>query len=406
MNRKLRIGIDCRIANYREGVGSAILALANALSMSDISDQEYTFIVREEMQDWLAPYIYGPCSLVGIPTSKGSKLKSSLRRLGLLRRLWSNLLGRIEHIASSDGYVESQKFDVVHFPTQRAYLTELPSIFQPWDLQHIHYPEYFSKAEILYRERHYRAFCKQASFVSVQTQWTKQDVADCYGIAEEKIVVIPWGSVLDAYKPPSVEVTQSTVKKYGLPDRFFFYPAATWQHKNHEIILRALHSLRVEKGCAPHIFFTGLSTDRRPTLDKLASDLGVIEQVHFLGFLAPEELQVMYNLATAMIFPSKFEGFGLPILEAFHAGLPVLSSTATTLPEVACDAALYFAPDASNELAKLMQTILEKPELRRELIKKGAEVLSQFSMSDTAAKFQELYSRTITMTAQSTRHLR
>ena len=116
--RKLRIATDCRIADSRLGVGTAVLALAKALSDSTIADQEYVFIVREEMQSWLAPYIHGPCSLVSIPVSPLSRLKKALRWLTPLRFLWHKLRGRMAHVQVSDGYVVSQKFDLVHFPTR------------------------------------------------------------------------------------------------------------------------------------------------------------------------------------------------------------------------------------------------------------------------------------------------
>jgi glycosyltransferase involved in cell wall biosynthesis len=98
-----------------------------------------------------------------------------------------------------------------------------------------------------------------------------------------------------------------------------------------------------------------------------------------------------------MIFPSRFEGFGLPVLEAFHAGLPVLSSNATTLPEVAHDGALYFGPDFPAELSTLMRTILETPDVRQDLIKKGQLVLSRYSINNTAASLQALYERTASL---------
>jgi glycosyltransferase involved in cell wall biosynthesis len=403
MNRKLRIAVDCRIENSQQGVGTAVLALAKALSDSKVADQEYTFIVREDMQGWLAPYVYGPCSLVGIPESKISTMKAAFRWIAPLRFIWKKLRGAMTHIPVSDGYVESQQFDVVHFPTQAAYLTELPSIYQPWDLQHLHYPQFFSKTAFVLREKYYRAFCGRASYVCVQAEWTRQDIIKHYGLAADKIVVVPWGSVFNAYTAPSPKEILITAKKYGLPDRFFFYPAITWPHKNHEAILRALHVLKTEHGTAPHVYFTGSSTEHRTTLDKLAQDLGVFEQVHFLGFLTPEELQAIFSAATAMVFASKFEGFGLPILEAFHARLPVLSSNATTLPEVARDAALYFDPDSPSELAALMKTILETPELRQDLIKKGTFVLSQHSINGTVANFQALYERTAVLSSQEHR---
>ena len=375
------------------------LALAKALSDSNITTQEYTFIVRENVQDWLTPYIYGPCRLAAIPESAISGMKAKLRWIAPLRFLWHKVRGRLDYVPASDGYVESQRFDLVHFPTQVAYLTKLPTIYQPWDLQHIHYPHFFGKAELDERERCYRSFCSQASFICVQAEWTKRDVINHYGMAE-KLMVIRWGSVFDAYKVPSAEAKRNTVNRYGLPSQFFFYPAVTWPHKNHEVILRALHILASEYGIAPHVFFTGSSTDYRSTLEKLAKDLGVSEQVHFLGFLSPEELQAVFSTATAMIFPSLFEGFGLPILEAFQAGLPVLSSNATTLPEVGQAGALYFDPKSPGDLATLMKTILDKPELRRDLITKGTQVLSQYSINDMAASFQNLYERTAALSPQ------
>jgi glycosyltransferase involved in cell wall biosynthesis len=98
-----------------------------------------------------------------------------------------------------------------------------------------------------------------------------------------------------------------------------------------------------------------------------------------------------------MIFPSKFEGFGLPILEAFHSRLPVLSSNGSTLPEIAREGALYFDPDSPEQLSALMKTILDAPELRQELIEKGTLVLSQYSIKDTAASFQVMYAKTASL---------
>src|SRR3984885_9434732 len=395
IDRKLRIAVDCRITNSQQGVGTALITLAKALSDSKVADQEYTFIVREDMQSWLAPYVYGPCRLVGIPTSRFSTMKAALRWIAPLRFIWENLRRAIPHVPVSDGYVESRQFDIVHFPTQAAYLTDLPSIYQPWDLQHLHYPQFFSKAEFALRERWYRAYCAQAAFVCVQTEWSRQDVIEKYGISPDKVVVIRWGSVFDAYTAPSPQAEQDTVRKYRLPRQFFFYPAVTWPHKNHENILRALHLLKREHGRTPDVYFTGASTKFRANLDAISRELGIGEQLHYLGFVTPEELQSLFGNATAMVFPSKFEGFGLPILEAFHAHLPVLSSNATVLPEVAQDGAAYFGPDSPAELAALMVRALDDPDFRDSLIRKGSEVLVRFSIRDTATSFQALYARTV-----------
>ena len=393
-SRKLRIAIDCQITDAQQGIGTAFLALANALSQSQRNDQEYTFLVRREIRDWLLPYIFGPCRLQVIGGPQFPKLRRAVRSIAPIRFLWSKLRSRTFTVPASDGSLESGTFDLVHFPTQLGYLTNLPSIYQPWDLQHLHYPQFFSKAGFNNREKLYRALCKQAAFVCVQTEWTKQDVMQNYAIAPEKVVVIRWGSVFDAYVAPSDDAKQGTLRKYGLPKQFFFYPAVTWPHKNHECIIRALEILKRDSGRASHVYFTGGTTEFRSKLDDLARELRVADQLHYLGFVTPEELQAISASATAMIFPSRFEGFGLPILEAFQARVPVLCSKASVLPEVAQDGAAYFDPESPAELAPLMLKALDDSSFRKTLIEKGTETLSKYSMKDTAANFQALYART------------
>lgn len=198
-NRRIRIALDCSKLDPRQGIGTAVLALANALSQSENAEQQYTFIIPEILQEWLRPYIFGPCRLACVPASGASRLKESLRAVAPLRSVWAKLRTGLLPVPVSSGYVESEGFDLVHSPTQNACLTRLPSIYQPWDLQHLHYPHLFSKTEFALRERSYRAYCAQAAFVCVQTEWTRQDVIDKYGISPERVAVIRWGSVLDAY---------------------------------------------------------------------------------------------------------------------------------------------------------------------------------------------------------------
>jgi glycosyltransferase involved in cell wall biosynthesis len=393
-NRKLRIALECRVEDPRSGVGSAILALAHALSQSTIQDQEYTFIINATAKEWLEPYIFGPCRLIGMDKPKASTLKSIFGRIPPLRALWRGLRARFFPIPKSDGYVESEHFDLVHFVTPVAYITTCPTIYQPHDLQHLHYPQFFTKTDYVMRERTYRVFCHQATRVCVQTEWSRQDLIKQYGIASEKVVTIPWGSVFDSYQRPSIQATKATLDKYNLPKQFFFYPAVTWAHKNHEVIIRALHILKCESGRTVQVYFTGKSTAFRTYLDRIAAELGVADQLHYLGFISPEELQAIFGAATAMIFPSKFEGFGLPILEAFHAHLPVISSKASVLPEVAQDGALYFDPSNPTELAKLMEKILDDPQAREDLIRKAERVLDRSSIKDTAVSFQVFYEQT------------
>jgi len=396
---KLRIAIDCRINDPQQGVGRAVIALAGALSASSMYEQEYTFVVREDVSEWIRPHIFGPsrCETVSVPRSLRSRLKRELKAVPGVESIWNGIRSHSKRtvcVPASDGFLESRDFDIVHFPTQGAFLTKIPSIYQPWDLQHVHFPEFFSDTEIESREKLYRAFCRQAKYVCVQTEWGKNDLVESFSIEPGKVEVIRWGSVLDAYRAPSSTAIGATIEKLRLPTQFFLYPAVTWAHKNHEAIIHALRILKHVHDVKINVCFSGKWTAFRRQLDRLASKLGVADQIQYLGFISAEELQAVYACATAMVFPSKFEGFGLPILEAFHAGVPVLSSNATVLPEVAQDGALYFDPNSPEQLSQHMKGVLEDHRLRVGLIERGKQILSRYSIRQTAADFQVLYERT------------
>jgi glycosyltransferase involved in cell wall biosynthesis len=387
---KLRIAIDCRISDFHQGIGTAIQALAKAFSESAIDDQEYTFIVHEKMHHHLAPFTWGPCSVTSFPTPPPPRLKMVMQAMPMLRPLRESFRRYSTGVPVSDGNVERCSFDLVHFPTQIAYRTSLPSIYQPHDLQHLHFPQYFAKGEFLQRDVWYRVFCEQAAYVCVQTEWTKADLVKSYNLPPDKIAVIPWGVAIDPGTSTSTTAT-SVVDKYKLPQTFFFYPAVTWPHKNHLIILNALKILRDEKGLRPTLVCTGSITEFHKTLEQAAKGNGLTQQVRYLGFIPAEDLQGLYEAASAMVYPSRFEGFGLPILEAYQAGTPVLCSGSSVLPEVAQDGALYFDPDDPAELSSLMLRILESPQTRRDLMQAGLQVVSQYSFEATAKHFQSLY---------------
>ena len=391
MIRKLRIAIDCRITDPRQGIGTAFLSFAKALSETSSDTQDYTFIVDEHLKPWVERVIRGTSRIHGIASARPNSISARIRKSAPLRWVWRKLRQRRFRVPVSDGIIEAAGFDVVHFPTQIGYLTSVPSIYQPWDLQHLHYPSFFSREDYLRREVIYRALCEQATFVCVQTEWTKRDILSHYQLPAHKVVTIPWGSVFEAYDKIDERDIDRTRNKYNLPETFLFYPASTWAHKNHECILECLSIRRRDAGLEPHVFFTGALTALKQKIDQLASRLDIQTQVHFLGFVDPGELQAIYRLATALVFPSRFEGFGLPIFEAFHAGLPVICSTATTLPEVAGRGALYFDPDSPAKLAEQVIEVLRNSEARQSLIAEGARILESFPMKRTAENLMRLY---------------
>jgi glycosyltransferase involved in cell wall biosynthesis len=385
----LRVCIDARLgAGQFGGVEQVVIGLAAALSRLDDGDEEYLFLTHPEHDDWIRGYLHGPCRLLH---SRRSYLNRRSR--AVIRALAERLpkVGVRFAVRPSDGTVERAAVDVIHFPFQDAFTTELPSIYQPHDLQHLHLPELFSGWERARRETIYRTHCERAALVVAMTSWGRRDFVESYGLPAEKVTVVPGGSILSEYPAPTESDLARLRAKLSLPERFLLYPAQTWPHKNHERLLEALARIRDGSGTAIPLVCPGKHTRHYRSIRELVSTLGLAETTSFPGFVSSVDLRGLYELGTALVFPSRFEGWGLPVCEAFDAGLPVASSTATGLPDVVGDAGLLFDPDDVPDMARQLQRLWSDPDLQADLRERGRKRAAQFSFDHTARLFRAHY---------------
>jgi glycosyltransferase involved in cell wall biosynthesis len=274
---------------------------------------------------------------------------------------------------------------------QVGFRTSIPSIFQPQDLQHVHLPEFFSPETLAERNVIYRALADQAAMVVVNSRWGKRDLMDSFGLPDDKVRIIPYAPVIQAYAQPSAADIAETRTRLGLPETFALYPAKAWPHKNHLRLLEALRILRDKSGLVVPIVFTGHQGGFDIPVLEEAARLGVAEQVIFAGFVDPMELRSLYRLARLLVFPSLFEGWGMPILEAFAAELPVACSTVTCLPDVTGGAARLFDPRDPAEIAAAIGDLWTDESLRTDLAHRGLARASLFSWERTARMFRAQY---------------
>lgn len=399
----LRVCIDARTAHGAAGgIQQFIIGLVSGLSALEGGDEEYVILGDEETHRWLGAYAGDRCpieaSRAAAPRDDAVALKEAVLRLapGVAERLGDvPLLWRAAPppIPRSNGTLERLGVDVVHFTTQDALLTEVPSIYHPHDLQHLHLPALFSRRTRFLRERSYRAFCEQARMVAVVSSWTRDDVVRQYGLPPEKVQVVPFAPATAAYAAPTEEEAAGFVASRRLPPRFVFYPAQTWPHKNHAALLEALALLEARDGLKVHLVSTGHRNAHCDTLLERAARLGVRDRVHFLGFVSPGELQWLYRSCTAVIIPSLFEAASFPLWEAFLAGVPAACSNVTSLPAQAGDAALVFDPRAPQEIADAVRRLWTEPALAAELVRRGRENVSRFAWDRTARLFRAHYRR-------------
>ena len=398
----LVIGIDARLRSGEAGgVEQFIIGLAAGLSRLAARDQ-FLFLCLPGEAGWLAPYVSGPCRIVFSTEERGNASLSSVslrRRLAATfpwlraarRRLRRRLDGDHPKPSRLSRTLEDAGAQAIHFPHQSAFVTDLPSIYQPWDLQHVHLPQFFSRDDFESREETYRRACDRADRIVVASEWAKRDLSGQYGLPPDKISVIPVPPPIAAYRDLTDDQAMEIRARLNLPEQFAFYPAQTWRHKNHIRLLEALALVRDRDGIEIPLVCSGRHNEQYPAIARVAANLRLQGQIRFLGYVPQEEVQVLYRSASFLLFPSMFEGWGLPIVEAMISELPVACAKVTSVPELVGDAALLFDPSDVEAIAAAALKMWTDPALRSRLANRGKHRVRDLDWHRTAREFRDLY---------------
>jgi glycosyltransferase involved in cell wall biosynthesis len=398
---QLSVAIDVRVTPGKSGgVSQAIMSLVSGLGKLDDGPEEYKIIVRTPRQrEWLKPFLGSNQQLVDVVEPK----KSSARRLikKILRPFATALLGAVDEnmnrwpdVPISDGYYESLGCDVIHFPTQTFTLCALPAIYNPHDIQHRHYPQFFTPDTLAWRETIYPAGCYFSNTVVVGSQWIKDDIVRHYRTDPDKIQVIPENPPTQLYREPSQEDLSRVRDKFDLKQSFAIYPAVTWPHKGHIPLLRAIALLRDSRDLIINLVCTGsLYESHWPKIKKCIDELNLSSQVKFLGFVSDEDMRATLHLSDFLVQPTLFEASSLPIFEAWAEGVPVTCSNRTALPDQVFDAALMFDPGSIESIADAVARMATEEELRRDLRERGSRRLGDFDAERTAKAYRAVYRR-------------
>lgn len=287
--------------------------------------------------------------------------------------------------------LEELNLDILHYPRQEvSTVVDNASIMLTlYDIQHEYYPEFFDEAVLASRRRTYTQSIQNADSIVVATDYTKQTIQEKFPNEAHKVTRIYPGFETN-WKKLDVEKAKQQLAQYSLPERFIFYPANPWLHKNHAHLFAALQRLR-NQGIVIPLVCTGRLKQQAPaTLQQLiiASDLEDI--IYDLGYVDEQTIQALYSQAEMLVFPSLFEGFGYPILEAQANGCPVVASNATTLPEVAGEGAEFFNPLDIDDIARALKNVWQNVELKQALREKGFENGKRFEWKTYAEEISNL----------------
>ena len=260
-------------------------------------------------------------------------------------------------------------------------LRPLGNVLVAPDIQHEYHPEFFSEHELSERRRLYTESARQAAHICAISDYTRSTLIERFGIPEDRITTTPLAADPVFYPGSAARsASRRVLDKYGLsPGEYVLMPGHTWPHKNHAGAFRALRVLRDAYGLKPLIVCTGARRGNAHGLASLLAELDLEQQVRFLGYCPAVDMPGLYEGARAMLFPSLFEGFGMPVLEAMWCSCPVVCSNTTSLPEVAGDAALMTDPRSPDALANALSRALTDEEVRARLIARGLERVAKFS---------------------------
>jgi len=246
------------------------------------------------------------------------------------------------------------------------------------DLQHEYLPELFYPEELENRRKYYAASFSHADHIITISEFTRQTLIERTGFPSERVTVAHLG-VDPRFKDP-LQPSKKVLKKYNLESGgYLFFPANTWHHKNHRNALQALHILREKYDLKPLLLCTGTPKEAHDDLIALSLQLGLQDQFLFLGYCSQDDLPALYHEAAALLFPSLFEGFGMPVVEAMSSGCPVICSNTTSLPEIGGEAVLFIDPQDPEMLAEAIYQVLMDAVLRHDLIQRGRQQAKKFS---------------------------
>jgi glycosyltransferase involved in cell wall biosynthesis len=373
-------------------VRQVLIGLAGGLAELG-GDDEYVFLVFDTDQDWLRPYLPRSGSLIPVPEPRVSAGRRLLReaagRSAALRKLASGSRKAVSvAVPGSDGTVERAGADVVHLAIPMGFRTGIPTVYTVYDLQHLHFPEYFHPATTLRRETAYRALSGQAGAVTTLSHWVRGDVLEKYGLEPGKVFAGGLASVLSLYPAPDEEAIARMRER--VPGPFAFFPGNTWPHKNHLALLEALALLH-DRGLDVTLVCSGAKTDFYGTIESRVRELRLEGAVRFLDYVGPADLRALYQLCRCVVFPTRFEGWGMPLSEAFAAGRPAACSAIPPLLEQTRDAAVMFDPDDPTAIADAIAQIWTDEALRQELVEKGSAEAAAHTWPKIARLYRALY---------------
>jgi len=375
----LRIGIDYTAAiRQGAGIGRYVRQLVQAVTTLDAQD-EFVLVAAAGG----APNARSALCAASKPNVKIRALPTSDRQMNVL---WHRLRLPlpIECITGSLDIFHSPDFTLPPVRNARTLLTV-------HDLSFMRIPACSDPKLLKYLMRVVPASARRANVVLADSECTRADVIEMLGVDPSRVQVV-YAGVDDSFqRVTEPRVLDEVRSRYRLPQHFILGVGTLQPRKNFERLVEAFAMLAGAEGGGPRLVLAGAAGWKYQGIFERVERLGLRNAVLFPGYVADRDLPALYSMADLFVFPSLYEGFGIPPLEAMACGTPVVTSNVSSLPEVVGDAALTIDPTDTVALARAMQRMLNDPHLRSELVQRGAARASNFTWRASAEKLLAAY---------------
>ena len=373
----MKIGFDAkRAAQNRTGLGNYSRFVLRTLLQNKNNEELHLYIPDAKKCHYLEEIPTIERFKIHSPSTKVfKKLKSIWRTWGISSQLKEDGI-ELYHGLSNELPLSMRK-------------AGCRSIVTIHDLIFLRFPQYYKFIDRFIYNYKFKKACKLADSIIAVSEFTKQDIIHFYGIPAEKIEVIYQGCdkafTITATESKKREVAQ----KYNLPTQFVLYVGTIEERKNLLLVAKALKELPAEV----QVVAVGKRTPYQTEVESYLRLNGLTNRVIFLNKVPFDDLPTLYQLAHLFVYPSRIEGFGIPLLEALTSGVPVIGCTGSCLEEAGGPNSLYVAPDDSKELARAILSIWNNEELRKSMIERGKEYTTLFSESRVSQQLINLYER-------------
>ncbi len=331
--------------------------------------------------------LYGPSNEQTNTQLKAKKLQSFIKKFSLLKKFGRKFY---TFIAKFDPNIYDFYWQPNFIPNQNIKAKKVISTIHDFSFKL--QPHWHPKERVQYLNKNFN-LAKKADHIITGSNFTKQEIIDYMQIPQDNISVIYHGVDHDIYKLYLQNELQQTKLRFDLPDKFLLFVGSIEPRKNLLSMLNAYNLLtKEEKSALPFILVGFRGWQNIEIMQEIEKSK---EHIHYLGFVTDLELAHIYNLATMFIYPSLYEGFGLPPLEAMACGTPVIVSSVASLPEVCADAALYINPTDLQDIKDKILTLLYDETLREALSQKGKTQAALFSWDKSALEHLKVFQKVL-----------